>query len=315
MKLPRLAWFCALTATASALFAQAPVRLRSVGSDAMEGVMKRWAALNAAAHPGTELAVVNAPTSKGLEALAKGTAQFSPSGRLAWPEEIKVFSDLTGYPPFRVTVARCTISSKELPHPHAVFVSADNPLGRLTLTEIDAIFSTTRRRGGPHDITTWGQLGLTGDWAQQPIHLYGVSWAKGPSHFFAESALQDGTFKASVVTVNGEEDVLAKLAQDKYGIAYTGLPFTAAGTKRLAIAEKAGAPYYSGTPEEIRADRYPLSRVIYLTVNRAPGQRLAPAVKTLLEIALSSAGQKAAAVDGYLPLSTTQRAEQLARLQ
>ena len=277
--------------------------------------MQRWGALDAANHPGLQLTVANATTSKGFEALAKGTAQFCPSGRAAWPEEIKIFTDVTGYAPFRVTVARCTVDSKELPHPHAVFVSADNPLQRLTLTQIDAIFSKTRHRGYPEDITTWGQLGLTGEWTQQPIHLYGVSWAKGPSHFFAESALQDGTFKDSVVTVNGEEDVLPKLAQDRYGIAYTGLPFTEPGTKHLAIAERAGAPYYAGTPADIKADRYPLSRVIYVTVNRAPGQPLAPAVKDYLAIALSPAGQKAAAVDGYLPLSPAQRAAQLARLE
>jgi phosphate transport system substrate-binding protein len=280
----------------------------------MEAVMKRWGALDAASHPGVQLEVVDSTTSKGFEALAKSTAQFCPSGRAAYPEEIKVFTDLTGYQPFRVTVVRCTVDSKELPHPHAVFVSADNPLERLTLTQVDAIFSKTRKRGASEDIATWGQLGLTGEWTDQPIHLYGVRWSQGPAHFFAERALLDGTFKDSVITVKGEEDVLPKLAADRYGIAYTGLPFTEKGTKHLAIAEREGAPYYSGTPADIMADRYPLSRVIYVTVNRAPGQPLAPAVSDYLTIALSPAGQKAAAVDGYLPLSDAQRAEQLQRL-
>jgi len=301
-------------ASGTALRAEPAPALRSLGSDAMEGVMKRWASRYFSGHPGGTLAVANGTMSAGLRALAEGRADFCPSGRAAWPEEIQQFVAVAGYQPLRVTVARCTVDSEELPHPHAVFVPAENPLTRLTLTQVDAIFSQTRRRGGAEDIATWGQLGLTGEWANQPIHLYGVVHTKGPSHFFSEQALLDGKFKDSLIEVSGEESVLPKLATDRYGIAYTGLPFHFAGVKHLAIAERAGAPYSDGSRADIIADRYPLARVIYVSVNRPPGRPLPSPVKAFLELALSPEGQRAAAVDGYLPLSPAQVAAELARL-
>jgi len=306
-------WLAA-AAIGGAIRAEPAPALRSLGSDAMEGAMKRWGSLYFAHHPGGTLAVANGTMSVGLRSLAEGGADFCPSGRAAWPEETEQFVAVAGYQPLRVTVARCTVDSQELPHPHAIFVSADNPLSRLTLTQVDAIFSSTRRRGGSEDIATWGQLGLTGEWARQPIHLYGVVRTKGPAHFFSERALLDGKFKDSLVEVSGEELVLPKLATDRYGIAFTGLPFHFAGVKHLAIAESASGHYSDGSAAEVIADRYPLARVIYISVNRPPGRPLPSPVKEFLELALSPEGQHAAAVDGYLPLSAAQVAAELAHL-
>ena len=157
--------------------------LRGVGSDAMATVMARWIALYRLAHPGTTVTNTAASPSDALPALGAGRAQLAPMGRMAYREESAKFAARFGYPPLAITVARCTYAAADWPHPHAVFVNSANPLSRLTLTQVDAIFSRTRLRGHPADIVTWGQLGLTGDWADKPIVLYGVDRTKGPGRF------------------------------------------------------------------------------------------------------------------------------------
>jgi phosphate transport system substrate-binding protein len=238
-------------------------------------------------------------------------------GRLPTKSEYLDFVQKTMYVPFSVVVASCTYSSTEWPHPHAIFVHKDNPLARLTLTQVDAIFSQTRRRGYPTDITTWGQLGLTGEWADRPIVLYGVQGPKnsGPALYFRERSLASGVLKDNITMVPSEDLLVPKIEADRFGMGFTGLPFETPGVKHLAIAEKEGDPYSDGSFADVLTGKYPLRRVVYIHVNRAPGMPLEPAVKELLRVALSREGQEAAVAEGYLPLSAKDLAAQLARLE
>lgn len=288
--------------------------LRAVGSDAMATVMARWIALYRQAHPTMLVTNTAASPSEALPALGSGRAELAPMGRMAYREESAKFAARFGYPPLAITVARCTYGAADWPHPHAVFVNAANPLSRLTLTQVDAIFSRTRLRGHPGDIVTWGQLGLTGEWADQPIVLYGVDRTKGPGRFFQEHALGDGEFKATLHEVASEDLVAPKVAADRYGIGFAGLPFAHGGVRRLALAEKEGDPYSDGSLEDVAAGRYPLSRVIYIYVNRSPGRPVAPAIREFLRAALSLEGQQAALAEGYLPLAAGESAAELAKL-
>jgi phosphate transport system substrate-binding protein len=294
----------------------APVagEMRAVGSDAMATVMTRWIALVRQAHPGLTVTNAAASPSDALPALGAGRAQLAPMGRMAYREESAKFATRFGYAPLAITVARCTYSAADWPHPHAVFVHPDNPLRRLTLAQVDAIFSRTRLRGYPADIATWGQLGLTGEWADKPIVLYGVDRTKGPGRFFQEHALGDGEFKPTLHEVASEDLVAPRVAADRAGIGFAGLPFAQAGVRRLALAEKAGDPYSEGSLADVAAGRYPLGRVIYIYINRAPGRPVDPAIVEFLRAALSREGQQAALAEGYLPLNAGERAAELAKL-
>ncbi|PYQ48616.1 MAG: hypothetical protein DMF78_20810, partial [Acidobacteria bacterium] len=290
--------------------------LHSIGSDAMETLVKRWAEIGRLAHPGLTLTYEIEQAWNSLAGVAEGRAQLAPMGRLPTKAEYLDFVQRTGYVPLSIVVAHSTLSRRDWPHPHAIFVHRDNPLTRLTLTQADAIFSKTRRRGYPSDIKTWGQLGLSGEWADKPIALYGVRGPRnsGPANYFRERALASGELKDDITTVPSEDLLVPRIEADRYGIGFTGLPFETAGVKHLAIAEREGAPYSDGSVAELRAGTYPLGRVIYVHVDRAPGIPLDPAVKELLRIALSREGQEAAVAEGYLPLTAAEAAQQLARL-
>jgi phosphate transport system substrate-binding protein len=291
--------------------------LHSIGSDAMVTLVKRWSEICRAAHPGLTFTYEIEQAWNSLAGLGEGRAQFAPMGRLPTKSEYLDFVERTGYVPLSIVVAHSTFSSKEWPHPHAVYVHRDNPLAKLTLTQVDAIFSKTRLRGYPTDITTWGQLGLTGEWADKTIRLYGVRGPKnsGPANYFRERALASGALKDDIVTVPSEDLLVPKIEADRYGIGFTGLPFETTGVKHLAIAETEGAPYSEGSLAEVRAGTYPLGRVIYVHVRRAPGMPLDPAVEELLRVALSREGQEAAVAEGYLPLTAAEAAKELAKLE
>lgn len=291
----------------------------AIGSDAMEGLNQRWVAIYKRAHPEAIFTYAVEEKFNAIPSLGNGKAQYAPLGRLPAKSEVLQFVEETGYWPTPIKVSLCTFTggpNKDWPHPHAVFVHKSNPLTKLTLTQVDAIFSKTRRRGYPTDITTWGQLGLTGEWADKTIVLYGVNGGegnRGPASFFSERALASGPFK-DLHGAPSEEFVVPMVEKDRYGIGFTGLPFESPGVKHLAIAEKEGDRYSDGSLADVAAGKYPLSRNLFIHIDRRPSMPIDPAVKEMIRIALSREGQEAAVAEGYLPLSAKDVAEELARL-
>ena len=292
----------------------------AIGSDAMRSVTERWEAILVHAHPGVVFTYDIEKNFNSIPGLGDGRAQFAPLGRLPSKPEYVAFVEETGYPPSAIRVSNCTYGggpNKDWPHPHAVFVNRDNPLSRLTLAQVDAIFSKTRRRGYPVEVTKWGQLGLTGDWADRPIVLYGVNGGegnRGPANFFRERALGSGVLK-ELHGAKSEEFVVPMIAADRFGIGFTGLPFETPGVKHLALAENESAPYSDASLKDVVAGKYPLSRVTYVHFDRPPGMPVEPVLKELLRVALSREGQEAAIAEGYLPLSAEDAAKERAKLE
>jgi phosphate transport system substrate-binding protein len=209
------------------------------------------------------------------------------------PSEIDDFEKKFGYPPSKFKVAIDAL---------AVFVNKDNPLKQLTLQQADAIFSKGRACGGAKDITTWGDLGLTGDWAAKPISLYGRNSASGTYGFFKEHALCNGDYKDTVKEQPGSASVVQGVAEDRYGIGYSGIGYKTSGVKALALAKKDGEPFIETDPAEVYAGKYPLARFLYVYVNQPPNKPLDPLVKQFLLYILSRDGQEVVVKDGYLPL-------------
>ena len=219
-------------------------------------------------------------------------------------EEIDEFEKKYGYPPSMVRVAVDGL---------AVYVNKDNPLEKLTLQQIDSIFSKTRKRGGK-DVKTWGDLGLTGDWAAKPISLYGRNSASGTYGYFKEHALDKGDYKDTVKEQPGSASVVQGVTEDRYGIGYSGIGYRTSGVKAVALAETDAGPYSSGSYEDVVGDKYPLHRFLYVYVNKAPGKQLDPIVKEFLKLILSKEGQEVVVKDGYLPLTPKVVQEELAKL-
>ena len=280
--------------------------LNSIGSDTLNNVMTMWAESFKKVYPNVQIQIEGKGSSTAPPALISGTAQLGPMSREMKPTEIDEFEKKFGYPPTKIKVAIDAL---------AIFVNKDNPLKQLTLQQADAIFSKGRACGGPKDITTWGDLGLSGDWAAKPISLYGRNSASGTYGFFKEHALCNGDYKDTVKEQPGSASVVQGVAEDQYGIGYSGIGYKTSGVKALSLAKTASDPFIETEPDQVYAGKYPLSRFLYVYVNKAPNKPLDPLVREFLLYIMSSDGQEVVVKDGYLPLLAKTDAEEMGKVK
>jgi phosphate transport system substrate-binding protein len=275
----------------------------SIGSDTLNNLMTLWAEGFQKQYPNVRIQIEGKGSSTAPPALISGTAQLGPMSRVMKAEEIDEFEKKYGYKPTPVRVAVDGL---------AVYVNKDNPLQKLTLKEVDAIFSKTRKGGGK-EIKTWGDAGLTGDWAAKPISLYGRNSASGTYGYFKEFALFKGDYKDTVKEQPGSASVVQGVTEDLYAIGYSGIGYKTSGVRSLALAGKDGQ-YHDDSAENVLSGKYPLSRFLYVYINQAPGKPLDPLVREFVSFVLSKEGQEVVVKDGYIPVSAKVAAEDLAKL-
>jgi phosphate transport system substrate-binding protein len=280
--------------------------LSSVGSDSMNNLMTLWGETYSRSYPNVKLQVEGKGSSTAPPALIQGTAQLGPMSRQMKPSEIDDFEKKFGYKPTEVRTAFDSL---------AIYVHRDNPLQNMTLAQADAIFSKTRKRGFAKDVRTWGDLGLTGEWAQRPISLYGRNSASGTYGFFKEHVLKNGDYKDTVKEQPGSASVVQGVTNDRYAVGYSGIGYRTSGVKVVPLAEKEGGPYSDGNYQDVVGDKYPLSRFLYVYTNKGPGKPLEPLVSEFLKMVLSKEGQEVVVKDGYLPLTPDITREEKAKLE
>jgi phosphate transport system substrate-binding protein len=280
--------------------------INSVGSDTMNNMMTLWAEAFLKMYPNVKVQVEGKGSSTAPAALIAGTSQFGPMSRAMRGTEIDQFEAKYGYKPTQLRTSYDAL---------AVYVNKDNPLEKLTLAQVDAAFSKTRRRGYKQNVTTWGQLGLTGDWANRPISLYGRNSASGTYGFFKEHSLGNGDFKDSVKEQPGSASVVQGVTEDRFGMGYSGIGYKTSGVKAVALANKDGEPFSSGSYEDVKSGKYPLNRFLYIYINKAPGKPLDPLVKEFCKLMFSKEGQEVVIKDGYLPLPAEIAKQELAKLE
>jgi phosphate transport system substrate-binding protein len=267
--------------------------IKSIGSDTMNNEMTLWAEGFRKFYPNVKVEVEGKGSSTAPPALEAGTAHFGPMSRPMKGEEIDKFEKKYGYKPTEVRTSVDVL---------AVYVHKDNPIASLSLVKVDAIFSKTRKGGFDADIKTWGDLGLTGEWADKPISLYGRNSASGTYGFFKENALFKGDYKDSVKEQPGSSAVVQAIASDKYGIGYSGIGYKTADVRAVPLSKDAYAEIFEANMENAYSGKYPLSRFLLLYVNKEPGKALDPLRGEFLSYVLSQQGQEAVVKDGYLPL-------------
>ena len=277
--------------------------INSVGSDTMNNMMALWAESFRKMYPNVKIQIEGKGSSTAPPALIAGTSQFGPMSRAMRATEIDQFEAKYGYKPTQLRTSYDAL---------AVYVNKDNPLEKLTLAQVDAAFSKTRRRGGKN-AATWGDLGLTGDWAARPISLYGRNSASGTYGFFKEHTLKNGDYRDTVKEQPGSASVVQGVTEDRFGMGYSGIGYKTSGVKVVALAEKDA--FSSGSYEDVKSGKYPLSRFLYIYVNKAPGKPLDPLVKEYLKLIFSKEGQEVVVKDGYLPLPASIVAEELKKLE
>ena len=280
--------------------------LNSIGSDTLNNLMTMWAEGFRKKYPNVNIQIEGKGSSTAPPALTAGTAQFGPMSREMKSSEIDAFQKKFGFKPTKVAVAIDTI---------ALFVNKDNPLQQLSMDQVDAIFSKNRKRGFASDIKTWGQLGVSGKLASQPISLYGRNSASGTYGFFKEHALSKGDFKDIVKEQPGSASVVQGITKDKNGIGYSGIGYRTSGVKILSLSEKQGQQAYAATYENALSNKYPLSRFLYIYVAKAPGKPLPKLQEEFLKFVLSKEGQEIVIKDGFLPLTAKIAAKSVSGLK
>jgi len=219
--------------------------------------------------------------------------------------EVASFAGKFGYKPTKIAVAIDAL---------AVFVHKDNPVSGLSLSQIDGIFSSTRKRGG-QDINTWGDAKLTGAFASKTISSFGRNSASGTYGFFKELSLKNGDYKSSVKEQPGSSAVVQGVAAELGGIGYSGIGYKTSGVKALALSEKDGQPFAEANYPNCLNGSYPLARFLYVYVNKSPSKDMDKLTSEFMTFVLSKQGQEIVIKDGYFPLPADAAAEGRASLK
>jgi len=278
----------------------------SVGSDTLNNLMTMWAENFNKFYPNVKIQIEGKGSGTAPPALIGGTAQLGPMSREMKGSEIDEFEKKHGYKPTQLRTAVDAL---------AVFVNKDNPAKCLSFEQVDAVFSKSRRQGGKEDIKTWGQLGLTGDWANRPISLFGRNSASGTYGFYKEHVLKNGDYKDSVKEQPGSAAVVQGITVDRYAMGYSGIGYSTAGVRPVPLTEKTGGTCAEATAENAYAGKYPLARFLFVYVNRAPGKAMDPLTREFVKLVVSKQGQEVVVKDGFFPLPASIVKEELAKVQ
>lgn len=267
--------------------------LSSIGSDTLANLMTLWAEAYKREYPGVNIQIQAAGSSTAPPALTEGTASLGPMSRRMKDGELAAFEQKHGYKPTAVPVAVDAL---------AVFVHKDNPIKGLTLQQVDAMFSATRLCGAKGEALRWGDVGVTGNLAGKQIQLFGRNSVSGTYGYFKEEALCKGDFRASVNEQPGSASVVSAISSSLNGIGYSGIGYKTSSVKTVALAREAGVDFVEDNEANILDGRYPLSRFLYVYINKAPNKPLAPLEAEFLKLILSRQGQEVVIKDGYIPL-------------
>ena len=280
--------------------------LSSVGSDTMNNLMTLWAEGFAKIYPNVKVQIEGKGSTTAPPALIEGTSQFGPMSRAMKNEEIDKFEKKYGYKPIPMRTSLDAL---------AVYVNKDNPINGLSFPQVDGVFSKTRKGGVKESVKTWGQLGLTGDWANRPISLYGRNSASGTYGYFKEHALFKGDYKDEVKEQPGSASVVQGVTEDRYGIGYSGIGYMTSGVHALPLSLKEGETFKEPTMDNVLNGSYPLARFLYLYINKAPNKPLDPLVREFCKYIFSKEGQEVVIKDGYMPIPAKVLKEELSKLE
>jgi phosphate transport system substrate-binding protein len=295
--------------------------------DFIEAVVKQWEEGFHRFHPGVTFENRLHGTASAIGALYMGKGDLALMGREIWPIEITAFQEMKGYEPLGIDVVTGSYRTRNRDYAIVVFVHKDNPIRGLTLKQLDAIFSVDRKRGGKA-VRTWGDLGLKGEWADKPVHPYGFSIARGFADYLEQAVFLGGhrwnpelrefaDLPGSTGGVtDGGQRALDAMADDRYGIAFSGALYSNPDVRPVAIGVEGHGPFIAASEATVMDHSYPLTRIVTLFLDRPPGQPVRPELREFVRYILSREGQRAVLEEGggYLPMLAPAAARELRKL-
>jgi phosphate transport system substrate-binding protein len=280
-------------------------QIKSVGSDTLGNEMMRWGKGFMALYPDVRVEVEAKGSATAPPALLAGVSQFAPMSRTISNDESTAFVEKYSYKASHFRVAVDAL---------AVYVNKDNPIACLSVQQVNRIFSVNRRVGFGGNISRWGQLGLTGDWANRPISLYGRNSLSGTYAFFKEMALFDGDYKEEVQQQPGSETVVQHVAEDKFAMGYSGIGYKSAAVRAVPLSLSEGRTCYDTSAETVYSGDYPFARYLYVYLNKKPGQALDPLRAEFIKYVVSKDGQTQTELGGFYSITADDRQDDLQRL-
>jgi phosphate transport system substrate-binding protein len=278
--------------------------LSSVGSDTLANLMTFWAESYKKQYPSVNIQIQAQGSSTAPPALIQGTSNLGPMSRTMKDNEIQDFEKKYGYKPTAIPVAIDAL---------AVYVNKDNPIKYMSMPVVDAIFSSTRKCGYEKTVTKWGQAGLSGEWDNRDIQLFGRNSVSGTYGYFKEHALCKGDFKANVNEQPGSAGVVQSVTNSINGIGYSGIGYKTSGVKAVPLKNNDG-DIVPATEANALSGKYPLSRFLYVYVNKDPKKPLPPLEAEFFKLVLSQQGQQIVEKDGFIPLPAAEAKKALAKL-
>ena len=265
--------------------------VNSIGSDTLNNLMTYWAEGFNASYPAVQVQIEGKGSTTAPPALIEGTAQLGPMSREMSSKEIDAFEKKYGYKPTGIKVAIDAL---------AVFVHKDNPVKGLSLPQVDALFSKTRKAGFASDITEWGVVAP--EWKGKAVSLYGRNSASGTYGFFKEIALKKGDYKPTVKEQPGSSAVVQGVASDLASVGYSGIGYVTSGVRALPLSAKDGEEMMEPSYENCLSGKYPLGRFLFVYVNKKPNEPMPTLVHEFVRFIESKQGQETVVKDGYFPL-------------
>jgi phosphate transport system substrate-binding protein len=279
--------------------------LKSIGSDTLGYEMEAWAKGFEKLYPDVKVEVEAAGSATAPSALLEGHSQFGPMSRPMTADEIAKFQDKYGY---KISSFRVAVDAL------AVYVNKANPIPCLTLPQLSGIYSSNIKTPGGGNIRTWGDLGLTGEWARQPITLYSRNTISGTYEYFKDTALYGGDYKPTIKQEPGSEAVVEAVAADKFGIGYSGIGFKKENVRAVPLASYYGGTCHEASAEETLSGKYPIARYLYVYLNKKPELSLDPLRAEFVKYILSKDGQERTERSGFFPITNEIRESDLKRL-
>ncbi|MEX1670713.1 PstS family phosphate ABC transporter substrate-binding protein [Zhongshania guokunii] len=267
--------------------------LSSVGSDTLANLMTLWGEDFKRIYPNINIQIQAAGSSTAPPALTEGTSNIGPMSRKMKDKELESFESKYGYKPTAIPVAIDAL---------AVFVHKDNPISGMTMAQVDAVFSSTHKCGHAANVDTWGGLGMSNAWAARDIQMFGRNSVSGTYGYFKEEALCKGDFKNGVNEQPGSASVVQSVSTSINGIGYSGIGYKTSSVRAVPLAKDEKSAFVEANAENATKGSYPLSRFLYVYVNKAPNKPLAPLEREFVKLILSKQGQEVVVKDGYIPL-------------
>jgi phosphate transport system substrate-binding protein len=279
--------------------------ISSVGSDTLANLMTLWAEEFKRNYPNVNIQIQAAGSSTAPPALTEGTSNLGPMSRKMKDKELEAFEKKFGYKPTPIPVAIDAL---------AVYVHKDNPIKGMSIPQVDAIFSATRKCGYAEDITSWGQVGVGGSLGSKNIQLYGRNSVSGTYGYFKKHALCKGDYRNTVNEQPGSASVVQSVSSSINGIGYSGVGYKTSGVRAVPLAKKEGQPFIAASTQNALTGKYPLARFLYVYVNKHPNKPMAPLEREFIKMVMSKVGQQVVVKDGYIPLPANLVKKELAKL-